>query len=236
MTGITDLHHHILWGLDDGPETEQEMHKMLRRASGQGVRTLFATPHACPGFVPFDRELYRQRLKEAQAFSDAEGLGLTLLEGAEIAWTYCAADALANGRVPSLNGTEYALIELWHDITWPQVREITQKLLRAGFTPVFAHVERYRCFLWQPQKAVRFKSEFGVCYQMNASFVLSPGGLVQRRFLKKMLKAQAIDAVASDAHDVKNRRIRLNEAEPLLKERCGEAYAKKLLTFDGVLS
>ena len=41
----TDLHCHILYGTDDGPETKQEMLEMLECAYSNGIRTICVTPH-----------------------------------------------------------------------------------------------------------------------------------------------------------------------------------------------
>ena len=113
-----------------------------------------------------------QRLEEARIYCRDNGLNLSLVSGAEINWTYNTVEALRQGRVHSLNDSEFALIELWQEVSWYEVQSISEKLLRAGFTPIFAHVERYRCFLWQPDKAVSLKRELPVYYQMNAGFLL----------------------------------------------------------------
>ena len=42
---ITDLHSHILFGIDDGADPIEESVQMLRMAEKQGVRNLFCTSH-----------------------------------------------------------------------------------------------------------------------------------------------------------------------------------------------
>lgn len=235
LTGVVDLHQHVLPGLDDGAKSMEESLEMLRSAAAQNIQYVCATPHACPGFEPFDKKRYEETLLNLQKAADERNLGITLLPGAEIAYTFQTVQALRNGSLPTLNHTDCVLIELWRDISWRQIREASQKLLRAGFTPVFAHVERYRAFLWQPEKAIRFKQQMPVLYQMNASMLLFKNGPVANRFLKKMLSSQAIDAIASDAHDSVYRKIRLDEAYQKLQALCPEDYVQKLFTFNGVL-
>ena len=42
---MTDIHCHLLFGVDDGPETMEESARMLRYAKEQGIRRIIATPH-----------------------------------------------------------------------------------------------------------------------------------------------------------------------------------------------
>lgn len=231
---MIDLHQHLLWGLDDGPQTPEDTCAMLKEAHAQGIRQIIATPHACPGIEPFDLEKYQLHLHQAQQYCRDMQLDITLLPGAEIAWTYHTVAALRRGQVPTLAGTDHVLIELWPTVTWREVRSIATELLRAGFTPVFAHVERYRCFTWQPEKAIDFRDELPVCYQLNASAVLDRGNTITRRFVRRLLEAQGIDAVASDAHDCRYRPQRLAEAYEALLDRCSPEYAHALVHFKGV--
>ena len=47
---MIDLHNHILYGLDDGPETLEESLEMCRILdTGMGFRTIVATPHMLNG-------------------------------------------------------------------------------------------------------------------------------------------------------------------------------------------
>ena len=45
----TDIHSHILPGVDDGAADMEETMSMLKAAYEQGVRTIIATPHYIPG-------------------------------------------------------------------------------------------------------------------------------------------------------------------------------------------
>lgn len=234
MNGMTDLHQHLLWGLDDGPSDPETTFAMLHEAHEQQVRRIVATPHACPGLEPFPLEQYHERLSQAQQYCRDHRLDITLLPGAEIAWTYNTVSALRRQQVPTLAGTDYVLIELWHNVTWREIRSIADDLLRAGFTPVFAHVERYRCFLWQPEKAIELRDDLAVAYQLNASTLLDRRGLMTRSFVKRMLRAEALDAIASDAHNCAGRPQRMAEVRKALLECCTPEYAERLVNFQGV--
>ncbi len=52
---MIDLHCHILYGLDDGPETLAESLDMCRMGYRDGIRTMVATPHTLNGVYRNDR-------------------------------------------------------------------------------------------------------------------------------------------------------------------------------------
>ena len=232
---LTDIHQHVLWGVDDGAETPEIMQSMLRQSSEQNIRVVAAACHAAPGLRPFDLGLYRERLAEAQNFCRRENLDVRVIAGAEVQWTWQTVTALQQGQIPTLGDTNCVLLELWETIGWEEARSAVKQVLRAGFTPILAHTERYWCFALQPKKAIELRNELGVGYQVNASTILAPRWPFEQHFIKRMLAEQALDAVASDAHDCERRPILLRKAFDELTRRCEKDYARALAGFDGVL-
>ena len=233
---LTDIHQHLLWGIDDGADSQETMYAMLRQAHRQGIGTVVATPHAEPGFRPFDMGLYTERLTQAQHFCQSQQLGIRVLPGAEIAWTYQTPLAIRQRRVPTLGGTDYVLLELWGSISWQAAADAVKQLTRAGYCPVLAHPERYRAFLWSPKKTLQFRNETGALLQINAGTILAPRNCMERKFTGYLLQEGAVDAVASDAHDCAHRPVNLEEAYRWLTVHTDAAYARELVTFGGELS
>lgn len=232
---MTDIHQHLLWGLDDGPENEAQTRAMLAQNRAQGIAAAAATVHAAPGLTPVDGGLYRERLEEARQLCREDAPDLRLIPGAEIAWTWQTVSALRHKKVPTLGDTDYVLLELWRDISWKAAADAVYQLTRAGFCPVIAHAERYMAFLLSPRETMELRSRTGALIQINAASLLKPGGLLQRRFTRSLLREGAIDAVASDAHGRESRPINLLEAYQWLRSHTDESYARSLTGFGGRL-
>lgn len=233
---FTDIHQHLIWGIDDGADSQETMYSMLREAHRQGIKTIVATSHAQPGFRPFDIGLYTERLVEAQSFCELENLGIRVLSGAEIAWTYQTPLALQQGTVPTIGGTDYVLLELWRNISWNEAADAVSQLIRAGYCPVLAHPERYLAFLRSPKKTLQFRNKTGILLQVNANTVIASRNYWERRFIDYLLKSYAVDAVASDAHDCVNRVVNLEDAYQWLTIHTDMAYARDLVSFSGELA
>ena len=231
---MTDIHQHLIWGIDDGAKTSDIMQTMLRESHNQGIHIVMATPHAQPGFLPFDMGLYQERLSEAQQYCCRANLNVQVCSGAEIAWTYQSSLALRQGRVPTLGETDYVLLELWRDVSWQTARDAVNQLKKAGYFPILAHAERYLAFLLSPKSTIRFCEQTGALLQVNADTLLNPRNLLERRFTGILLQEEAIDAIASDAHDCENRPIRMREAYDWLVVNTDETYARSVTTLGGV--
>ncbi len=226
---FTDIHHHVIYGVDDGAQTPDDAKEMLRNAAEQGVGQILCTSHALPGREVFDLERYHLRLAEERAWCKSAGLELLLGEGCEILWDESATRLLREHRLPTLNGNRYVLIEFLPHASFNELTHAALSLGMAGFNPIYAHVERYAC-LRKGSNLQLLRDEYGVFLQMNARTVLESGnkGFFADHWPRRVLSAGMIDIVASDAHDTKHRPCRMKSAYQLLIKQFGESYAKDL--------
>jgi len=225
---MIDIHHHIIYGLDDGPADTETMQQMLKAAAREGVRTIIATPHIAPGIEHFPMSTYYNRLLEAQDLCDALALNLRVLAGAEIRYTHQTALYLAEGRVPTLAGTNKVLLEFQGNVRFEAIEDAVQTVLRNSLVPILAHIERYPRFVSHIRFTEALKENYEVYYQINAESILkSPGGRTGRA-IRQLLQRGMIDFVASDSHDCDKRRCRMAETYEKLAATVGRNYADKL--------
>lgn len=228
MKGFIDIHHHLIYGLDDGARTVERAMEMARMAAADGTRIVLGTTHVTPGIERLDGELYRARLNELNARCREEKIPLVILPGAEILYTEQTCRFLREGRIETLAGTEYVLVEFLPNVRYEALREALEDILQAGYLPVVAHVERYGCLAGDARKCERLKRELGVLFQMNCPTAIGGRGFWRDRQTKKLLDAGLIDAVASDAHHPVRRPTRMREAYEALAERYGGRTAGRL--------
>lgn len=226
---FSDIHQHVLWGLDDGSQSPEQMHALLQQDIEDGIRLVFATAHAHPKVRPFELNLYRERLAEANAYCRDKGWPLRVMPGCEIYYCDAVPDQLTAGRLPTLGDSRHVLIEFEPNVSPDEMKEAADKLYLAGYSPVLAHIERYRCLLSAPERAIEIREEYGFLYQMNCETVLFPKGFRQRHFVKRMLAERAVDAIATDAHDTLLRPVRMQEAYRLIAGKQGADYARQMV-------
>lgn len=231
--GFTDIHHHLLYGVDDGAQTLKSAYKMAEAAWRKGTKTVIATPHVSPGISSFSRELFEERLGELQKACGKNSVDLRILLGAEILYTDGTGEYLQQRRIPTLAGSDYVLVEFVPNVSYDEVRSALIRILRAGNIPVVAHVERYASLVFAPRRMKALKRELGdVLFQMNASTVLGGKGFFGDLCAKRMLDAGLVDIIASDAHNLSSRPTRMLEAFEILKKRYGGAHAARMTGLD----
>ena len=223
----TDIHSHVIWGVDDGAETEEQMFDMLRAAAADGIERIICTPHWTPGVYPFPEEDFQQHFQQAEAFILQEGLPLTLAQGAEILYTDLTPRLLREGKVPTMNGTRYALIEFSPSDSREHITDALQKVSGAGFVPVIAHMERYPA-ISKIAQVEEIKSRYRALVQINSRTLLRKQPLLRRGFMDQLFKKGLVDFVATDTHAMEGRETCMTEGMKALKQKYGDELEKKI--------
>src|SRR3954451_9602296 len=83
QAGRTDVHFHVLPGVDDGPATMEDSLELARLAVRDGTRTVVATPHVRRDYLADPSEV-TWRVAELQDRLRTEGIPLLVLPGAEL--------------------------------------------------------------------------------------------------------------------------------------------------------
>ena len=64
---FVDMHHHLIYGIDDGAQTIEDMKNMILTACRNGAEEIVATPHATPGREEFPGETYLSPFRMAHS-------------------------------------------------------------------------------------------------------------------------------------------------------------------------
>lgn len=219
--GFVDIHSHFVYGLDDGARTITEMETMLDAAHADGVVSLFATPHVTPGMKPFDAEKYESHLNQARRYCRDRGYNMQLFSGAEILYTPMLQQYCMEHRLPTLGDSEFVLMEFVPGVKLQELESALTLMKRNGYIPILAHIERYNC-LYRGKTAAKLKERYNVRYQVNANTVLSDQGYFRTRKIRSWFENELVDFIASDAHNVQNRRTKLRKAFSTLKKQYGQ--------------
>lgn len=226
MNGFTDIHTHILPGVDDGAAGMPQALELVRMAWKNGTRTLFLTPHyrgkfkESPQWLRESFSMFSQMVRE-------ELPAMKLVLGSEIHYEADMPERIQQKQVLSINDSQYLLLEFRGSSLRSQIIAGVSEVIRCGFIPIIAHVERYQEFL-ADDSLVPEVLEKGALVQLNADSVMGQNGLRVKKFCHRMLKEQMVHFIASDAHDIRKRPPLLRDCFLRVHKKYGEEYAAQV--------
>lgn len=218
----------MLPGIDDGaPDLETSL-AMARLAIDDGIKTVACTPHIYPGLYENTAqgilaavEALREQLAQA-------GLALEIGYGADTHLVPDLLDGLRAGRVPTLNGTRYMLLEPPHHVAPPRFEESCFALLAAGYLPIITHPER---LTWICDHYPRFQdlARRGVWMQITSGSLTGRFGADARYYAERMLDEGIVHILATDSHSTKHRPPALAEGRREAQRWVGAEEASRLV-------
>lgn len=219
---MTDIHSHILHGIDDGPKTCADSIELLKTLQDTGVQRAVATSHYYSAAESLESfvEAREVRMTELTGCLKDNGLEIEIIPGAEVHM-----DKLILNRKSirdlCYNGGKYILLEISHaDADSGKYTGIIEKIMSYyNVIPVIAHVERYLHFL-KNIKNVEYLKDMGCMVQLDAECFF--GSFWLKRFGYNLLKKGLADVIASDCHDIKLRAPNLHLAYDVIAEKMGQ--------------
>src|SRR6202012_3662688 len=139
---MIDIHHHLLWGMDDGATSVENSVAMAKAAADDGITHIVCSPHA-NGTYAFEPRVITEKIVELQRLLDREAIAVKLGRGCDFHMSYeNIQEAKVDPGKYSINGLGYLLVEIPDYGISPGLTEIFYQLQLAGLTPILTHPER----------------------------------------------------------------------------------------------
>ena len=194
-----DLHSHILPGLDDGAKTIEESMKMLRAASGDGIKGMAATPHGKDVREAGVLGLVSEYVGTLNRLSQEETLDIKIYVGMENHLTPDLPELVISGRAFPINGGRYILVELPFDSLPDYTDDMLTRLQEQGLTPLIAHPERQADIMRDPSIMGDMAGR-GMLGQVTSTCILGRFGAEARDTAEILLKKGWVHVISTDCH------------------------------------
>lgn len=224
----TDIHCHIIPGVDDGAKDMKTAMELLRMEYDDGVSRIIVTPHFRRGMfeTPWEKISEQFFLLKSEASKLYPDMDIRL--GCEFHANMDMIETLKDNHWGTMNGTAYVLTEFSEAHSLRYIRERCYSLLCNGYTPIIAHAERHSA-LYKKYEEIENLVNMGAMIQMNASSIMGEDGFGMKGFCKKVMKLDLLHFVGSDAHNLNNRKPCMGKCAAYMKKVMGEEYTKKIL-------
>jgi protein-tyrosine phosphatase len=222
----TDVHSHLLPGIDDGVKTIEESIEVIQKLSSLGFKKLITTPHIMSDYYKNTPEIINTKLKEVRTALTSTDIQIEIEAAAEYYLDENFHKKIVNKEELLTFGDNYVLFETSFTVQPLLLKEIVFLLNSNGFKPVFAHPERYQ-YLQENRGLLIELIDQGLLFQLNAlSFVGYYSKQVQK-IAKELVERNAVAFIGSDCHNI----IQATELE--------RAYSSKIahkINIDNILN
>lgn len=200
----TDMHSHILPGIDDGCAQLSDSRMCLEGLGTLGLHTFICTPHRFPDKYPNNKASILQSYNLLKQKLTEEPLSYPFKLAV-------AAEYMLDGELePLLEPSEFmplaqniVLIEFPYLSEPYYAEDHIFKLIADGKQPVLAHPERYAYYFNNKQQINRLVS-LGCQLQLNILSLAGYYGVASQKLASWLVREQMIDFLGTDLHHIRH--------------------------------
>lgn len=213
----TDMHSHLIPGIDDGVKSMDESLYLIRKMYDMGFRKFITTPHIMNEFYKNTPEIILDGLEKLREAVATTGLSVTIEAAAEYLIDIDFENKYKSGRLMTF-GDGYLLVELSY-YNFPQnLMNIFFDLQIEGYKIILAHPERYAYWHANPRMYQDLK-ERNILFQLNTISLSGFYSAAVRDMAFRLIDKGMIDFAGSDMHnDTYLQGLEKSRFEPGLKK------------------
>lgn len=221
---MIDIHHHLLFGTDDGPRDLESAVAQAEAAAADGITHIVCTPHANDVWA-FDPVRNREKLAAIRERVDPK---LTLGLGCDFHLSYDnIQEALASPTKFTINQGSYLLVEFAEHVVPENIEAIFYEFALRGIRPIITHPERTSVLTRSHQRLEGWlRSDCLV--QITAGSLVGNFGSAAQSSAWELLQKGWVHFIATDAHNLDRRPPCLRVAYQAVAKKFGEATAERL--------
>lgn len=194
----TDMHCHLVPGIDDGQREAVSAADLVAHEASWGIKRIFCTPHITQGSFENTPDIIAGAFGRLQEAVRGAGVEVELGYSAEHRLDGFFQQQLQEGRVRSFPGG-YLLVEnSFLQEGWNLDQELFDLQVK-GFKPILAHPERYSYYHGD---AARYDAlhNAGTLFQVNLLSLAGYYGKIEKRVAEALIERGLVDFVATDMH------------------------------------
>ena len=196
----TDIHSHLLPGIDDGAQDLDESLDLVCALQELGFSKIITTPHTMSDFYKNTPEIIVKGRKDVQNALDQLNIDLEFGAASEYYVDFDFQKKIEKKQFLTF-GSKYILIEFSFIDAPINIDEIIFNLQLSGYNVVLAHPERY---LYYGLKDYERLTSKGVLLQLNLLSITGYYSLEVKKQAEKLINADLVSFVGTDCHNMRH--------------------------------
>lgn len=222
----TDIHCHVVPGVDDGSPDADTSVMLLSRMADMGLTRIFASPHSTQDTFENTLQSLAEPFAQLQKAVADHGLDISLAHHAEYRLDEFFIGQLNSGNIISLPGN-LLLVENSFNAEPFNLESLLFDIRLKGYTPILAHPERYKYYSLHHRDRYRELFNNDLKYQINLLSLAGHHGKHEREVAVELLKNGMVEYIGTDIH-------RLSHVESIERYLNSSTYKRDLKLFSSI--
>ena len=202
----TDIHSHIIPGIDDGSQELETSLTILKGLKALGIEKIWLTPHVKENIYPNTFESVSAAFEKFKDKVSEAGIDMEMEAAAEYYIGPRFLKLLESGERLLTMKDQFILVEVSMGQEPLFVFDTLFSIEEKGYTPILAHPERYKYYHGRKDIYDKLKKH-GCMFQMNLFSVAGYYGKDVKSIAMELLKDGYYDFTATDIHNVRHLEI-----------------------------
>lgn len=196
----TDIHCHVIPGIDDGSPDVATSVELMERMQGWGVNRIIATPHVTMGTFENTPSTIRPALLELKAALSASDSKIEISHSAEYRIDENFIKQLEVGNIVAMPNNHLLVENSFIQEPWG-IDQLLFELKVKGYIPILAHPERYAYYYGNKRGRYDELHSTGTMFQVNLLSLAGYYGSNERKWAEYLLGKGYIDFIGTDLHN-----------------------------------
>ena len=194
----TDMHSHLLPGIDDGAPDINTSLNLIKGLVNLGYTRLITTPHIMNDMYPNTPERIKSKLEEVKQSVAQAGIEVEIEAAAEYYIDEFFEEYIRSEELLCVQGKKL-LVEQSMMQEYPRFKDVIYELRLRGYTPIIAHPERY-VYYYDKRHEFQWLRDAGCLLQVNILSLQGYYGKLERKLAENLFKEQMVDLLGTDCH------------------------------------
>ncbi|RZJ54380.1 MAG: histidinol phosphatase [Flavobacterium sp.] len=222
----TDIHSHLLPGIDDGARNIADTIKLAKSFQEIGISQFVTTPHIKNHFWDNSSESILKKQKETAIILEENNINIPFHAAAEYFMDDWFENHFKTEKLLTIKDN-FVLVEISYISPPAQLHKTLFDLRVAGYTPILAHPERYLFYHKNFSEYEKLKKS-GCLFQLNLLATVGYYGKEVTKITEELLKKGMYNFVGSDVHH----RSHIKSFDERIKVKCISAVKEVIKNND----
>ena len=194
----TDIHCHIVPGVDDGSPDAVTSADLIENMQRWGIRRILASPHVTMNTFENDHSTIDPAMELLHAELDRRGNTVAVTNHAEYRIDELFQRRLESGDLMLLPDNHILIENSFFQEPW-NLDQLVFDLQVKGLSPILAHPERY-AYYYMRKERYRQLHNAGLAMQINVLSLAGNYGKGEQKMAEYLIKEGLVDFIGTDLH------------------------------------